>query len=223
MTTTRKIRPINLRDFQSRHLQTHKRLLVVEPLREQPPEYVGSFHAGVFHTTVVRRGGTEEPGPAVFGAYSEDGEWSIRSPYQPGDVVPCREPIRYSVEHDNYYYVADDKGCGTLAYIQMSGVAKRDIPANRIPESAIRLHPVCVSVECRRVSRIDELEALDAAFEGSVIVGTMKESGKPPRTQEWINGSAEEAFRDDWHRRHKRQADAFERAFGWFYSLRLEK
>lgn len=196
MTTTRKIRPINLRDFQSRHLQTHKRLLVVEPLREQPPEYVGSFHAGVFHTTVVRRGGTEEPGPAVFGAYSDDGEWSAVSPHQPGDVVPVKE--RWAYRSD-----------GSFAYFASAQYAKCDWrEATRMPSKAIRLRPTVETVECMRVSHIGMTECVESGFPKSV----RRPSAGPI-----------DAFVADWSRRHKRQADAFERAFGWFYSLRLEK
>jgi len=41
----------------------------------------------------------------------------VHSPYgYPGDRLWVRETIRYSAEHDNFYYAADGKGLGDAAY-----------------------------------------------------------------------------------------------------------
>lgn len=184
-TTTRKPRPYNATPQQARHLLRERRLLVVDACKFQPVNF--------------------EKYSAV--AYGQE------FPYQPGDVVPLREPIRYSLEHDNYYYVADNNGCGTLAYIQMSGIAKQDIPARQIPESAIRLHPVVESVECRRVNSITDEEAQAAAFTGL-------------HDDDWPLGFMLPRFEfaADWNRRYRRCGEqfGFDRSWAWFTTFVLK-
>lgn len=58
--------------------------------------------------------------------------------WSPGDVLYVREPIRYRVEHDNYYYVIDDKGVGTQNYIRMSRMGGQFFMAQDMPPELAR-------------------------------------------------------------------------------------
>lgn len=208
-------RPLNATDSQSRHLLEFGRLLLVLPLKEQPPEGVGTIRCGGYHPTVVRRSGSEEPGRARFGAYNEDGDWSIEAPYKPGDVVPLREPYAQAivVKPNNgwqrvleWVYKADYRGTERLVWA----------PAKQMREETIRLRPTVVMVECRRVSGITGDEAEAAAFKyettsrGEIVVSRAGVD------------TAVRAFAADWPRRHKRPADAFDCCWGFFYTLSLK-
>src|SRR5687767_12087149 len=64
---------------------------VVKP---QPPDGVGRIYVGRYEPAIVDRHGELQPGPGIFGAYDEDGEWGARCPYgEPGDRLWVREKI----------------------------------------------------------------------------------------------------------------------------------
>jgi len=69
---------------------------------------------------------------------------AIKPPYSPGEVCWVREAIYYNVQHDNFYYVSNHKGCGDAVYHKLrKNVACRQTlkysPAV-MPEIAARRH-----------------------------------------------------------------------------------
>ncbi len=213
--TTPRTKPIDLTAAQSRHLSQHRRLLVVIPVDEQP-----NF------------GPTARPKP-----WCVNGHWQWRRcnpwttftcPYQPGDIVPCRE--RHSIvmgERDptgrdpDCVFYESDKTSRYFDYFTHELVEASDFfdlamveccgdgwqPARTMPPWAIRHRPVVESVECRRVGTITGYECESAGFMGRLTVGSMIYE-----------------FVADWHRRYRRRGEAysFDKVWGWFYTLVLK-
>lgn len=59
----------------------------------QPPQdNINTIIVGDYHPIVVDKWGDCQPGPEIFGAYDDAGEWGIKCPYgKPGDVAWVRE------------------------------------------------------------------------------------------------------------------------------------
>jgi hypothetical protein len=133
-----------------------------------------------------------EPGVVIYDATPEWGKYRdmanpIRSTF-PDDTEPSREEARRAMLPKFW--------------------SKK--PARFMPRWASRLTLEVQEVRVERVQEIDELGALDEGVQddGSVV-GTMKESGKPPRTQEWSEGEARDGFARAWDGINR------ERGFGW--------
>lgn len=61
-------------------------------MKHQPPDDVAPITVARYHPTIVDRRGDEAPGPEIFGAFSDDGEWGCKSPFgEPGDRLWVRE------------------------------------------------------------------------------------------------------------------------------------
>ena len=77
--------PMVVATLKGRKTQTRR---VITP---QPPESVGRIYVNHYEPAIVVDGETQ-PGPEIFGAYDEDGEWGVRCPYgAPGDRLWVRE------------------------------------------------------------------------------------------------------------------------------------
>ncbi len=84
-----------------------------------------------------------------------------RCPYgKAGDVLYVRESIRYCPEHDNFYFVADSKGCGVEIF---SRLKKRFYSSAQMPRWASRFMLEVVDV---RVERLHQITEEDARAEG---------------------------------------------------------
>lgn len=80
-----------------RAVLTKIKKLTRRELSSQPPAD-STVLVGVYHPTVVDRHGDEQPGPECYGAYSTNGEWSLKCPYgRPGDRLWVRENYRLDV------------------------------------------------------------------------------------------------------------------------------
>lgn len=227
-TKPRTVKPMNLTTAQARRLLDVGELLLVDALREQPPS--DDFHVGFYHPIVVRNG-MDEPGPLVFGAFTADGEWGCPAPYQPGDVVPCRERwgiaswtgflndpcLNYESDGKQIPIVKfDDRwilgGNGDGGFVDWQDDPQTLLkfgdrgwqPASTMPLWAVRLRPVVKTDECRKVCTIGRTIAERAGFSGK---------------------ASDFDFAADWHRRYSRRGEAysFDRAFAFFTVLKIEE
>ncbi|MBR8082988.1 hypothetical protein [Burkholderia vietnamiensis] len=70
-------------------------------MKHQPPDDVAPITVARYHPTIVDRHGDEAPGPEIFGAFSDDGEWGCKSPFgEPGDRLWVREAFRFTSDFD---------------------------------------------------------------------------------------------------------------------------
>lgn len=90
-------------------------------------------------------------------------QWSCKYGV-PGDRLWVRESIRYSVEHANHYYAADDKGVGQAIYARLR---KKSVPSIFMPRHASR---ILLAVESVRVERVDDISESDARAEGFAVI-----------------------------------------------------
>lgn len=138
---------------------------VVKP---QPPEdeyFEGSYW---YEPAIVNKQGELEPGNPVFGISSTDGEWGIKSPYKPGDILYVRETWCRLTDWDEQYpddpselevvyYRADyDDGFASLAKWR---------PSIHMPKKAARIF---LRVKNVRVERLQDITEEDARSEGCI-------------------------------------------------------
>ena len=58
----------------------------------KPQTFYGDFYGPDFYTeTIIDKQGHEQAGDEVFGIWHEEGEWGVKSKYQPGDILWVRE------------------------------------------------------------------------------------------------------------------------------------
>jgi len=149
---------------------------------------------GVFHPTVIRRG-EEEPGDPVFGAWSPDGEWAVKSPYGgPGGRLWVRET--HYVQSAGY---VDGTG-RIIAYRATEPDAPTTwTPSIHMPRWASRLTLEIIDV---RVERLQEIGADDCEAEGVVSNHTV------PELLAWQQ-SLRRQYRELWNSLNEK------RGYGW--------
>jgi hypothetical protein len=187
-------------------LKTQTRRIV----KHQPPEDVAPITVGHYEPTIIVRG-EEEPGPEIFGAYDQEGEWGMKCPYgQPGDRLWVRESVKFRTAHScgesgcecdgvEIVYIADGKtGVPRGPIPERWGFDEgRAYPSIHMPRWASRLNLEILEV---RVQRLQDITEADALAEG------IQQYKGPLRwvrfldavTGEPVHNSAVAAFRALW-------------------------
>ena len=162
MTTPRE-RPILFTGAMVRAILDGRKTQTRRPIVGVPD--VGRLLVGDFHPTVVYRYGEASPGPARFGACTEDGEWSLACPLgRPGDVLWVREAFAFAATRlpltGLVTYRADvPDGRATDEH----GDPVRWTPSIHMPRSASRLSLRLLEV---RVERACDISDEDIRAEG---------------------------------------------------------
>lgn len=150
---------------------------IVKPQPVKDDTFEGPYW---YEPTVVNKDGELGPGKPVFGISSTDGEWGIKSPYQPGDRLWVREtwadlrgmgfgndPITGKPWNVAYKADIEPGSDGDRARIDY-GVKWK--PSIHMPKSAARIWLEVVGV---RVERLQEITEEDARAEGIVDGGCL--------------------------------------------------
>ena len=105
-------------------------------------------------------------------------ETPILCPFgKPGDRLWVRETIRFNPQHANYYYEADNHGCGEEIYKKLGNRPEKRlrIPSMFMPRIASR---ITLEVTGVRVERLQDISHRDALAEG-VEYDVSKPFGSP--------------------------------------------
>ena len=143
-----------------------RRVMKVQPY---PDSIVTVEH---YHQTVIDRHGDMQPGPEVFGAHWDDGEYGARCPYgAPGDLLWVRETWRVHKSYDvlNAARVYGAMG-GDVAYCvdylatpRNEDFWGRGRPSIHMPRWASR---ITLRITDVRVERLQAISEDDARAEG---------------------------------------------------------
>ena len=145
-----------------------RRVMKVQPY---PDSIVTVEH---YNQTVIDRHGDMQPGPEVFGAHWDDGEYGLRCPYgAPGDFLWVREtwaPLPGCVVLNVAFYRADgehvvlDDGDGFTAVNKDGSEKSPWRPSIHMPRWASRM---TLEVKSVRVERLQDISEDDARAEGA--------------------------------------------------------
>jgi hypothetical protein len=129
---------------------------VVKPQPVKDDTFKGPYW---YEPTVVNKDGELGPGKPVFGISSTDGEWGIKSPYRPGDVLYVRETWSRD-ESGEYVYRTN---YGTTEDDSFPPSMFRWRPSIHMPREAARIFLLVKDV---RVERLQDITEEDAIAEG---------------------------------------------------------
>lgn len=136
-------------------------------MKEQPDDFIHCVQTGRYHPTIVDKEGIEGPGEEVFGAWDDGGEWSLKAPYKPGDLLWVRETWShtgqgvwkiadlYQALGEDIVYRADEEN-GSIGYF----------PSIHMPRWASRLTLRVTNV---RAERLQDISENDARAEGATM------------------------------------------------------
>lgn len=167
-----------------------RRVMKVQPY---PDSIVTVEH---YHQTVIDRHGDMQPGPEIFGAHWDDGEFGCRCPYgAPGDTLWVRETcwaesfgqggdgVRYAADHAwriiENTQEASEAWCklaqygGDAALDNQTNIGMR-VPSIHMPRWASR---ITLRITAVRVERLQDISEDDARAEG--WPGPITETGFP--------------------------------------------
>ena len=190
------MKPINLREWEVRAIQSGATILV-RPIKPQPPEG-GKVLVGMYAPTAIDRHGFLCPGKDVYGFWTVDGEWAVKSPFGgPGEVLWGRETwapysadavdeegeVVYRASYDtNRTGDAGTQGATKRLKIPVSTCVEwsREIeryevlgekwrPSTQMPLWASRFHLLNKAVRCLRVQELSEADAIKAGCEGYYV------------------------------------------------------
>lgn len=196
-------------------------------VKPQPPQDCAPICIGAFNPTVIGRDGEALPGPEIFGAYDDDGEWGARCPYgAPGDRLWVRETWRYEDFDldDGVWYAAvgfrADDSHTSFRYHVSRGSGERTGWRSPIhmPRWASR---IALEVLAVRVQRLQKISEEDAIAEGMRFDGTYYAGG--PHS---IKGTpkafhlATQAFADLWDSINARRAPWESNPWVWVIQFR---
>ncbi len=141
-------------------------------MRGQPHEECGGVEVGWYEPAIAGRDGDEEPGPAIFGAFSLDGEWGLKCPYgAPGDRLWVRETLTVLPGVEAVYAADNAKVRNGERFTDSS---RTGIPSIHMPRWASRITPEVTEV---RGQRVRGTPGADAFAEGVRI--RVSEPGRP--------------------------------------------
>ncbi|MCJ7669550.1 MAG: hypothetical protein MUO61_03415 [Dehalococcoidia bacterium] len=128
------------------------------------PEYDRYSHinVGKYHPTKIGKDGEEYPGDEIFGAYTDDGEWGWRCPYQVGEVVYVKEAWATFKALDNIPIVRIKDA--TIFYAEdfgKSGCTGKHRSPIHLPERFARSFIKITDVRAERLQEISEGDAQD--------------------------------------------------------------
>ena len=105
---TREI-PILFNSEMVRAIRAGRKTQTRRPMREQLPKDRGRIEVGPIYPTEIDRYSDEYPGKEIYGAYSDDGEWWLKSPFgKPGDILWVRETFCWAKQTG--YDAREDEG-----------------------------------------------------------------------------------------------------------------
>ncbi|HDR9087149.1 TPA: hypothetical protein QDB10_003062 [Burkholderia vietnamiensis] len=141
-------------------------------MKHQPPDDVAPITAARYHPTIVDRHGDEAPGPEIFGAFSDDGDWGCKSPFgEPGDRLWVRET------HLAWWKLDEANPGGPRVFSHVAAYAadgyelepgEKWIPSIHMLRAASRITLEITGVRAERLQSISES---DARAEGVTIEG----------------------------------------------------
>ncbi|HDR9031821.1 TPA: hypothetical protein QDB14_006104 [Burkholderia vietnamiensis] len=139
-------------------------------MKRQPPADVAPITAARYHPTIVDRHGDEAPGPEIFGAFSDDGDWGCKSPFgEPGDRLWVREM------HLAWWKLDEANPAGSRVFSHVAAYAadgyelelgEKWIPSIHMLRAASRITLEITDVRAERLQSISES---DARAEGVTI------------------------------------------------------
>ena len=104
----------------------------------------------------------------------EDGHgYELKPPYLPGEKCYRPEPIYYNLEHNNFYYLSDRKGCGDAIYRVLIKIIKSKLKSSKtiyefsplvMPEIAARRFAIVKSCEPIEIAKVTEEDAIKLGF-----------------------------------------------------------
>ena len=159
-----------------------------------------------YNPTVIDRHGDMQPGPEIFGAHWDDGEYGARCPYgAPGDTLWVRETcwaesvgqggdgVRYAADHAwriiENIQEASEAWCklvqygGDYGHDNESNIGRR-VPSIHMPRWASR---ITLRITDVRVERLQDISEDDARAEG---VGYKSPGYLPGTKGNWIGSFA---------------------------------
>lgn len=165
-------RPIILKPHEVRGILEGRQTQVRRIVKPQPPEETGRVVCDHYNPAVVDRYGDLQPGPQIYGAFDDYGEWGAKCPYgQPDDRLWVRETWRNksidisTAEKPNNFL----EGAGREFKVDAPDTDSRfrwQSPAC-MPRWASRLLLEIVSV---RVERLQDISDEDAVAQGCKAV-----------------------------------------------------
>mgnify|MGYP000854053807 CR=1 FL=1 len=133
---------------------------VIKPQPVKDDTFEGPYW---YEPTVVNKDGELGPGKPVFGISSTDGEWGIKSPYQPGDILWVRETwatVSSGIIEYKATYIEPYTGSTEIDHIGKKITWR---PSIHMPREAARIF---LQVKNVRVERLQDITEEDAKAEG---------------------------------------------------------
>jgi hypothetical protein len=171
MKTVATQRPINLNAGEVRDIQAGQERVILKPVNPQPTKvstldekYLAMRQDPMFRKWVLTFSDASLV-PAMQAGHGWISAAFGECPFGvPGDQLWVRESFRYDVEHDNYYFHADQKGLGTEAYIALSGKPEKHFGPEDMPDCASRLTVEVLRIRACRLHMVGPEEAARAGY-----------------------------------------------------------
>jgi|LSQX01.1.fsa_nt_gb hypothetical protein len=124
-----------------------------------------------FEPTITKKNGEQEPGEPIYGISANDGEWGIKCPYQPGDILWVRETWSKD-ENGEYVYRTN---YGTTEDDSFPPSMFKWKPSIHMPREAARIFLKVTNVKVERVQDITAHDAIREGMESEIPFDTVDE------------------------------------------------